>query len=312
MTEVCIFTEPQQGASYGDLLRVAQTAEELDFTGFFRSDHFLHMGAVDGLPGPTDAWVTLGALARETSRVRLGTLVTAATFRHPGPLAIAAAQVDEMSGGRLEFSLGLAWYEAEHKAYGLAFPSVKERFEILEEQLEIITGLWRTPEGERFDFDGRHYRLERSPARPKPLQQPGPPIIIGGGGKRKTASLVARFATEYNRAFVSLRHYIRASGTTSGRSASSTGGTPTRCATRPRWSCAAARTRPRWPGGQPPSAVTSRSCARTAPPARRPRCWTSWAATSRPAPSGVYLQVLDLADLDHLRLVASEVVPHLP
>src|ERR1041385_2301090 len=115
--EVCIFTEPQQGASYADLLAVAQTAEELGFTGFFRSDHFLKMGGVTGLPGPTDAWVTLGGLARETRRIRLGTLVTAATFRHPGPLAVSVAQVDQMSGGRVDFGLGAGWFEQEHTAY---------------------------------------------------------------------------------------------------------------------------------------------------------------------------------------------------
>src|SRR3954470_20695989 len=145
-----IFTEPQQGATYSTLLRVAKAAEDLGFDAYFRSDHYLKMGDVSGLPGPTDAWVTLGGLARETSRIRLGTLMTAATFRHPGPLAIAVAQVDEMSGGRVEFGIGAGWYEAEHTAYGLPFPSLGERFERYEEQVAIITGLWETPLGGTF------------------------------------------------------------------------------------------------------------------------------------------------------------------
>src|SRR5690606_25513113 len=168
------------------------------------------MGSVSGLPGPTDAWVTLGGLARETSRIRLGTLVTSATFRHPGPLAIAAAQVDQMSGGRLELGLGAGWYEAEHRAYGLEFPSDRVRIDRLEEQLAIITGLWRTPEGEKFSFEGQHYQLEDSPALPKPVQRPTPPIIVGGGGKRRTPAIAARYATEFNRAFVPLASFSRA------------------------------------------------------------------------------------------------------
>jgi len=163
-----IFTEPQQGADYGRLLAVARAAEELGFDAFFRSDHYLKMGGVSGLPGPTDAWVTLAGLARETSRIRLGTLMSAATFRYPGPLAIAAAQVDEMSGGRLEFGLGTGWFAAEHTAYGIPFPPLAERFDRLAEQLEIITGLWQTPPGQTFSFHGVHYQLAGSPALPKP------------------------------------------------------------------------------------------------------------------------------------------------
>jgi alkanesulfonate monooxygenase len=143
-----IFTEPQQGARYADLLRVAKHTEATGFDGFFRSDHYRHMGDRDGLPGPTDAWITLAGLARETSRIRLGTLVNSATFRLPGPLAIGVAQVDEMSGGRVELGLGAGWYAEEHTAYGIPFPDVRTRFDVLEEQLAIITGLWRTPAGE--------------------------------------------------------------------------------------------------------------------------------------------------------------------
>ena len=120
-----VFTEPQQGATYDDLLAVAQRTEETGFDAFFRSDHYLAMGG-DGLPGPTDAWVTLAGLARETSRIRLGTLMTAATFRLPGPLAISVAQVDQMSGGRVELGIGSGWFAQEHAAYGIPFPSLGE------------------------------------------------------------------------------------------------------------------------------------------------------------------------------------------
>ncbi|BCJ54822.1 LLM class F420-dependent oxidoreductase [Actinoplanes sp. NBRC 14428] len=198
-----IFTEPQQGASYADLLRVARLAEEAGYDGFFRSDHYHAMGG-DGLPGPTDAWVTLAGLAVQTSRLRLGTLVTSATFRLPGPLAISVAQVDAMSGGRIELGLGGGWFEAEHTGYGIPFPPLGERFDRLEEQLEIVTGLWTTPQGDKYSFDGKHYQIVDSPALPKPQQSPRPPIIVGGGGKKRTPALAARYADEFNAPFAKL------------------------------------------------------------------------------------------------------------
>lgn len=200
-----IFTEPQQGARYGDLLAVAQRAEQLGFSAFFRSDHYLKMGDVSGLPGPSDAWVTLAGLARDTSTIRLGTMVTAATFRLPGPLAVAVANVDDMSGGRVELGIGAGWYDEEHRNYGIPFPGLGERFDHLAEQLAIITGLWSTPEGATFDFDGDHYTFSDSPALPKPVQSPGPPVIVGGLGAKRTPSLVARYAQEYNAPFVDAR-----------------------------------------------------------------------------------------------------------
>lgn len=193
-----IFVEPQQGASYEQLLRMAQAAEAGGFSGFFRSDHYLKMGDVSGLPGPTDTWVTLGAIARETSTIHLGTLVCSATFRLPGPLAVAVAQVDQMSGGRVELGLGAGWFDDEHTAYGIPFPTMKERFERLEEQLQIVTGLWRTPPDGQFSFEGEHYTLVGSPALPKPFQPGGPPVIIGGYGARTTPRLAATYATEFN------------------------------------------------------------------------------------------------------------------
>lgn len=164
-----IFTEPQQGASYETLLTVARATEDLGFDAFFRSDHYLRMGSADGLPGPTDAWITLAGLARETKHIRLGTLMTAGTFRLPGVLAIQVAQVDQMSGGRVELGLGAGWFEEEHTAYGIPFP--KEKFARLEEQLAIVTGLWNTPSGGRSRTTGRTTSsptLPRCPSRPSP------------------------------------------------------------------------------------------------------------------------------------------------
>src|SRR3982751_2598984 len=163
------------GATYDELLDIARRTEETGFDAFFRSDHYLTMGG-DGLPGPTDAWVTLGGLARETTRIRLGTLMTAATFREPGPLAVAVAQVDQMSGGRVELGLGTGWFEEEHTAVRLDFPPLGERFERFEEQLQVLTGLW-TSDGP-FSFTGKHYRLIDNPALARPAQSPLP-LIIG-------------------------------------------------------------------------------------------------------------------------------------
>lgn len=197
--EFCIFTEPQQGYDYEELLASARLTEGLGFDGWFRSDHYLRMGDGDPGPGSTDAWTTLAGLARETTRIRLGTLVSSVTYRVPGILAIQVAQVDRMSGGRVELGLGTGWFEEEHRAYGIPFPA--KRFGLLEEQLEIVTGLLATPEGETFDFRGEHYELNGSPALPKPLQR-RVPVIVGGGGPKRTPELAARFATEFNIGFV--------------------------------------------------------------------------------------------------------------
>jgi F420-dependent oxidoreductase-like protein len=218
-----VFVEPQQGASYAQQLTVAQVAEDLGYGGFFRSDHYLVVGpggaasgrsgaepAVkqprfaasisEGLPGPTDSWLTLAGIARETRSIRLGTLMSAATLRLPGPLAIQVAQVDDMSGGRVELGLGTGWYAEEHHAYGIPFPT--ERFDRLEEQLRIVTGIWGTPVGDRFEFAGEHYVLRDCPALPKPHQRPWPPVIVGGRGRRRTPALAARHADEFNIGFV--------------------------------------------------------------------------------------------------------------
>ncbi|GAB7105027.1 LLM class F420-dependent oxidoreductase [Streptomyces phaeofaciens JCM 4814] len=217
-----IFTEPQQGADYETLLTVAKATEDLGFDAFFRSDHYLRMGSADGLPGPTDAWITLAGLARETSRIRLGTLMTAGTFRLPGVLAIQVAQVDQMSGGRVELGLGAGWFEEEHTAYGIPFP--KEKFGRLEEQLAIVTGLWGTEVGKTFDFEGAHYRLKDSPALPKPAQEKIP-VLIGGHGASRTPRLAARYADEFNMPFSSVEDTaaqfgrVRAAAQEAGRAA---------------------------------------------------------------------------------------------
>ena len=300
-----IFTEPQQGASYEDLLAMAQTADETGFEAFFRSDHYLRMGSGDGEPGPTDAWITLAGLARETSRIRLGTLVSSATFRLPGPLAVTVAQVDAMSGGRVELGLGTGWFEAEHTAYGIPFEMLGERFERLEEQLAIITGLWTTPPGERFDFAGRYYHLENSPALPKPVQQPRPPIIIGGGGAKRTPALAARFADEFNVPF----HPVDA-----GRAQFA----------RVNAACEAAGRDPRTMTlsaalatycGRDASEVERRAKAVGRPPASIDLAGTPAEIVDRlgewkeAGASRAYLQLLDLSDLDHVRLLAEEVMP---
>ncbi|MFK0169575.1 LLM class F420-dependent oxidoreductase [Streptomyces sp. NPDC090306] len=204
-----IFTEPQQGATYDDLLTVAKATEELGFDAFFRSDHYLHMGSADGLPGPTDAWITLAGLARETKRIRLGTLMTAGTFRLPGVLAIQVAQVDQMSGGRVELGLGAGWFEEEHTAYGIPFP--KEKIGRLEEQLAIVTGLWATGAGKTFDFHGKFYDLTNSPALPKPAQTKVP-VLIGGHGATRTPRLAAQYADEFNIPFASVEDSERQFG----------------------------------------------------------------------------------------------------
>jgi F420-dependent oxidoreductase-like protein len=302
---LCVFVEPQQGMTYAAQLAMAQRAEALGFDGFFRSDHFLGMG-VDGLPGPTDSWVTLGALARETSRLRLGTLVTSATFRLPGPLAIAVAQVDEMSGGRVELGIGAGWFEAEHLAYGIPFPAVGERFDRLDEQLAIITGLWSDG---RFSYQGRYYDIADSPGLPKPVQRPGPPVIVGGRGPRRTPALAARYADEYNMPFQPLD------------------------ATRAAFERVAAACADFGRDGRAPmvySFARTIVCGRTDDEVKRRA-----AAIGRdPADMGAsgfagtpaqlveelrayaeigaqraFLQILDLDDLDHLDLIAAEVAP---
>ncbi|WP_220793278.1 LLM class F420-dependent oxidoreductase [Nocardioides stalactiti] len=310
--ELRVMTEPQQGASYDDLLAVAQAAEALGFGAFFRSDHYLSMSG-DGLPGPTDAWTTLAGLARDTSTIRLGTLMTSATFRHPGVLAIQVAQVDAMSAGRVELGIGAGWFTQEHTAYGIPFPDTAERFDRLAEQLEVVTGLWSTPAGETYDFAGDHYRLADSPALPKPVQDTGhrggPPVLIGGKGPRKTPALTARYADEFNLPFVDEAttrtqfDRVRAACEKIGRDPDGL-----------TWSNALVLC-----VGRDESEVARRAAAigrdvdelrangLTGSPQEVVDKIGRFGALGT---QRIYLQVLDLADLEHLDLVATEVMPH--
>jgi F420-dependent oxidoreductase-like protein len=302
-----IFTEPQEGASYATLLSVARAAEDLGFDGFFRSDHFLAIGG-DGLPGPTDSWVTLGVLARETARVRLGTLVTSATFRLPGPLAVAVAQVDQMSGGRVEFGLGTGWFEREHGAYGIPFPDIRERFDRFEEQLEIFTGLWETPAGGTFSYQGKYYQLIDCPALPKPAQAPRPPVIVGGKGPKRTPRIAAKHADEFNVAFMPVEptaerfEAVRQACATAGRDPATMAlsAAQTVCCGR---DDAEIRKRAAATGQEVEALRANGLCGTPAEIVDR---------IGRYAEAGadrIYLQVLDLSDLDHLELLASAVAP---
>ncbi|MEW2141154.1 LLM class F420-dependent oxidoreductase [Streptomyces sp. NPDC005409] len=302
-----IFTEPQQGASYDTLLTVAKATEDLGFDAFFRSDHYLRMGSSDGLPGPTDAWITLAGLARETRRIRLGTLMTAGTFRLPGVLAIQVAQVDQMSGGRIELGLGAGWFEEEHTAYGIPFPA--DRMARLEEQLAIVTGLWATPPGATFDYEGSHYRVENSPALPKPAQAKVP-VLIGGHGARRTPRLAARYADEFNMPFASIADSERQFGRVR-QAAEEAGRKPDDLVySNALVVCV----------GKDDAEVARRAAAigrdvdelkangLAGSPAEVVEKIGAYAATGS---SRVYLQLLDLDDLDHLELISAQVLSQL-
>ncbi|GAA2573176.1 LLM class F420-dependent oxidoreductase [Winogradskya consettensis] len=307
---VSLFIEPHRGATYDDQLRLARHAEDAGFEGFFRADHYQSMGADPGLPGPTDAWLTLAGLARETSRIRLGTLVNSVTFRPPGPLAVMVAQADAMSGGRIELGMGAGWFEREHTSYGIPFPPVGERFDRMAEQLAIITGLWATPDGETFSYDGKHYRLLDAPALPKPVQRPGPPVIVGGKGPRRTPELAARFADEYNVPFKSVAEtaaaFIRV------RRACDTYARP---GDRPLTLSAGVvaaigrtdeEARRRAAPLHVPSALPPEDPVVGSPEALVQRLGElAEIGTSR-----VHIRVIDMSDLDHVDLIAERVLPH--
>jgi F420-dependent oxidoreductase-like protein len=306
LADLCIFTEPQQGATYDTLLAVAQRAEALGFGGFFRSDHFLKMGKTTGLPGPTDAWVTLGGLARETSTIRLGTLVSPVTFRGPGLLAISVAQVDQMSGGRIELGIGAGWYEAEHTAYAFDFPDAPTRFDDLADQLAILDGMWKTPVGDTFSYTGKVHSVTDSPGLPKPVQNPLP-IIIGGSGKTRTPELTARYASECNASFTSVtvfaerKQRVEAACVAIGRQA------PMRYSVA-LVTCVGATeadvVRRAEALGRQPDELRKNGAAGTAEEAAAAVRSYIDAGADR-----VYLQILDLSDLDHIDFIANEVAP---
>ncbi|MET9297861.1 LLM class F420-dependent oxidoreductase [Micromonospora aurantiaca] len=311
--QVSVFTEPHRGADYDDQLRFARLVEETGFEGFFRADHYRAMGDEPAPPGPTDAWLTLAALARETSRIRLGTLVTSATFRLPGPLAVMVAQVDRMSGGRVELGIGAGWYEREHTAYGIPFPPVSERFDRLAEQLEIVTGLWRTPPDETYSFTGEHYRLVDAPALPKPVQQPGPPVIVGGRGPKRTPELAARYADEFNMPFKSVAETaaayerVREACDRAGRDAS--GRAPLTLSAG--IVVAIGRTDAEAQRRAAPLHVTSALPPEdpvVGSPAQLVDRIGEFAAIGA---TRVHLRLIDFDDLDHVELIAAEVLPRL-
>lgn len=304
-------TEPQQGATYHDLLRVARTAEDAGYDAFFRSDHYLRIGEGSGEPGPTDAWLTLAGLALQTSKIRLGTLVSPATFRLPGPLAIIVAQVDQMSGGRVELGMGSGWYAEEHAAYGIPFPPLAERFDRYAEQVEIVTGLWRTPLGQRYSFAGRYYQLTDSPALPKPVQRPHPPVLIGGKGARRTPMLAARFADEFNVPFSSIEQ-ARTQFDRVNAACAEIGRDPAKVRRSAALVVAVARDdgeltrRAAAIGRKVDDLLADGIAGSPAQAADRLGAWRERTGIDR-----VYLQLLDLTDLDQIELIAAEVMPQL-
>lgn len=311
-----IFTEPQQGASFATLLAAARATREAGFSAFFRSDHLLYMGPGGpgtGAPGPSESFVTLGAIAALVPDIRLGTLVTSATFRHPSMLAMAAANVDEISGGRMELGLGAGWFEAEHQAYGIDFgASFGERFDRLTEQLEIVTGLWDTPVGGTFSHSGQHYTLTDSPGLPKPAQigrtgTPRTPIIMGGRGPKRTPALAARFADEFNvpfgdrEAIVRQRDRVIAACEAIGRDPATM--TFSLAQTMFLGSDAAEVARRVRAGGRDPQDLAAAGLAGTPEQVREQLAVVEQLGLDR-----YYLQVLDLADLDHIALAGAELL----
>ncbi len=301
-----VLLEPHHGATYAQILALARTTEEAGFDAFFRSDHYLGIDPDDTGYRPTDSWTTLAGLAVQTERVRLGTLMTASTYRRPGPLAITVATVDAMSGGRAELGIGAAWYEREHQFFGIPFPPLGERFDRLAEQLDIITGLWQTTPGERFSYHGKHYQLEECASIPRPAARPR--IIIGGAGPRRTPALAARFADEFNSGmsdglaerFANFRRICEQSGRDpAGVRLSTT--LPVCC-------------------GQTRREADRRAAALGEPGLRMLRMGitgTPGEVTGRLAELAaagadtVYFHLYDVSDLDHVRLLGNEVLPQL-
>jgi F420-dependent oxidoreductase-like protein len=298
--------EPRHGASYDEILTLALAVERAGFDAFFRSDHLFGVQPDDPLYRPTDSWTTLAGLARDTERVRLGTLMTAATFRSPGLLAAIVATVDEMSGGRAELGIGTAWYEREHQAFGIPFPARKERFDRLEEGLEVITGLWLAAGGQGFSFDGRYFQVADNRTPPRVTQRPHPPVIVGGAGAKRTPAIAARFATEFNSALSGIEE-ARERFARFGRACEAIGRDP-----------ATARL-----SGFAPVAIGSteaqaqrRAEVVTSPGIRQSMVIGSpGQLTERIAglvdvgADTIYLHIFDIGDLDHIALIGAEVLP---
>ncbi len=301
-----ILMEPRHGATYEQTLALARATEEAGFDAFFRSDHYLGIDAADPAYRPSDSWTTLAGLAVQTKQVRLGTLMTASTFRLPGQLAITVATVDAMSGGRVELGIGAAWYEREHRSFGIPFPATGERFDRLQEQLEVITGLWSMPRGERFSHEGRHYRLEDCANFPRAAQQPRPRIIIGGAGPRRTPALAARFADEFNSGlrdgsaerFINFRRICAELGRDPATVRLSTT-LPVCCGATP------AEARQRAESLGPAGARLLRQGVIGTPG----DVLTQLEELQKAGVDTVYFHIYDVDDTDHVRLIGSEVLP---
>jgi F420-dependent oxidoreductase-like protein len=306
-----IFTEPQQGASYDQLLAVARAGEELGFDAFFRSDHYLKMGDGSGLPAYTDAWTTLAGLARDTHRIRLGTLVTPVTFRPVGTFPVVVTEVDHMSGGRVDVGLGAGWYQDEHEAYGLAFPPLGRRYDLLEDQLAILHGVWSAPPGATFEHRGLTCQVRLQAESLRPAQRPHPPIVIGGRGGPRNSRLAATYADEFNISFVpaafmqgthdAVRRACEAQGRDPGTIVWSVGlvvccGTSEQEVARRAAAIGRQVDELRENGlAGSPGEVLDKLGVYAAAGAER-----------------FYLQVLDITDLEHLRLIADAVQAHFP
>ncbi|HLU56825.1 MAG TPA: TIGR03560 family F420-dependent LLM class oxidoreductase [Pseudonocardia sp.] len=302
-----VLMEPRHGARYEEIRALALATEEAGFDAFFRSDHLMGVDPHDATYRPTECWTTLGGLARDTTRVRLGALVSAATFREPGLLAAIVASVDEMSGGRAELGIGTGWYEREHEAFGIPFPPARDRFDRLSEQLAVITGLWSGP---GFSHAGAHYRVVDNRTPPRPTQRPHPPIIVGGSGPRRTPAIAARYATEFNGALT-------------------TGGGAAGLKERFERFARACEAIGRDPATARLSAVLPVACGATPVETQRraevigSELMRANAAIGSPAEvtdrvgeladagaDTVYLHIYDIHDLDHIALIGAEVLPH--
>ena len=304
-----IFTDLNKGASYDELLMVARTAEQLGFDAFFRSDHYLKMGAATGLPAYTDAWTTLAGLARDTTTIRLGTLVTPVTFRPVGTFPALVSQVDHMSHGRVEVGLGAGWYKDEHDAYGLDFPADRARYDLLEDQLAILHGVWSTKSGEVFERRGLTCSVQLQADSLRPTQRPHPPIILGGQGGPRGGRLAATYADEFNVAFVGARA-MKAVHDAVRKSCESHDRDPATLV----WSVGQVLC-----CGQSEAEIARRAGAigRDVAELRKnglagspAEILDKLATFVEAGAERFYLQVLDLSDLDHLRLVAEQVLPH--
>lgn len=299
--------ETRHGACYDDILALALATERAGFDAFFRSDHLLGVDPNDATYRPSDCWTTLAGLARDTGRVRLGALATAATFRSPGMLASVVASIDDMSGGRVELGLGTGWYDREHAASDPEFPSAGERFDRLEEQLEIIAGLWGTRPGgaQGYSLTGSHYRVEGDWAPPPVTQSPHPPVIIGGTGPGRTPAIAARFADEFN---AGIGGDLRERYAVFARACEAIGRDPEQVRRSVLLPVACGGSRAEWE--RRASFIGSERLREIAVTGSPEQVAERIIATIDAGADTVYLHFYDIYDLDHVALIGAEVLPH--